>query len=72
MDERSILDNDIFSDADAILILTEWEVYADINWMEVSKKMRRPAWLFDLRSIIDPKKIENTILNFWRIGDGLR
>ncbi len=68
----SILDNDIFSDSDAILILTEWEVYADINWIKVSKKMRRPAWLFDLRSIIDPTKIENTLLNFWRIGDGLR
>ncbi len=68
----SILDNDIFLDSDAVLILTEWDVYADLNWMKISKKMRRPAWLFDLRSIIDPTKIENTILNFWRIGDGLR
>tara|TARA_A100001388_G_scaffold258717_1_gene225451 strand:- start:5916 stop:7346 length:1431 start_codon:yes stop_codon:yes gene_type:complete len=68
----SNLDEDIFSDSDAILVLTEWEVYADIDWIKVSKKMRRPAWLFDLRSIIDPTKIENTILNFWRIGDGLR
>ena len=68
----SSLDEDIFSEADAILILTEWKVYANIDWVRVSEKMRRPAWLFDLRSIIDPKKIENTIFNFWRIGDGLR
>ncbi len=68
----SSLDEDIFSEADAILILTEWNVYANIDWVRVSEKMRRPAWLFDLRSIIDPAKIENTILNFWRIGDGLR
>ena len=45
----SSLDEDIFSEADAILILTEWKVYTNIDWIRVSEKMRRPAWLFDLR-----------------------
>ncbi len=61
----------IFPDADAILILTEWEEYANIDWEKISKKMRRPAWIFDARSILNPNRLENTNLNLWRIGDGV-
>ena len=63
--------NEGLTNADAAVILTEWGQYKKINWIEVSKKMRRPSWVFDSRSIIDPAKIKNSGLNFWRIGDGL-
>ena len=63
------LDNAFF-DADAIVILTEWNEYIDINWEIAAKRMRKPSWIFDSRSIIDPKKIQSYNLNFWRIGDG--
>ncbi len=59
-----------FKDADAILILTEWELYSNIDWEISTKTMRDPAWLFDARSIIDPKALIKSKLNFWRIGDG--
>ena len=62
---------DIFPDTDAILILTEWEEYANIDWKNISRKMRSPAWIFDARSILNSSKIENTNLNLWRIGDGV-
>ena len=62
--------DEIFPDADAILILTEWEEYTNLDWERISRKMRRPAWIFDARSILDPKKLKNTNLNLWRIGDG--
>ena len=58
-------------DADAALILTEWPEYTKINWNNASRKMRKPAWLFDSRSIIDPKDINKQEINFWRVGDGL-
>ena len=57
--------------ADAILVLTEWEEYSELNWEEISKQMRMPAWVFDARSIISPEKVMNSKLNFWRIGDGV-
>tara|TARA_B100000989_G_C19523240_1_gene465374 strand:+ start:984 stop:2411 length:1428 start_codon:yes stop_codon:yes gene_type:complete len=60
-----------FEGADAGLILTEWASYKKIDWQAISKVMRKPSWLFDSRSIIDPKTIANTNINFWRIGDGL-
>ena len=61
-----------FNNADAVVVLTEWEEYRTINWLEISKQMRRPSWVFDVRSIIDPKEVINNGINFWRIGDGLQ
>ncbi len=65
--------NDIHSSsesADAIVVLTEWEEYSKINWEKISKKMRKPSWIFDARSIIPPKEVIEQELNLWRIGDG--
>ena len=66
--EENILDT--VKDSDAVLVLTEWEIYKNIDWEEVSKCMRKPAWVFDTRSIINKINIAKTDLNFWRIGDG--
>ena len=57
-------------DSDAVVVLTEWEEYLKINWKEISTKMRKPAWIFDARSILDPKEIKDNDLLLWRIGDG--
>ena len=59
------------NNADAVLVLTEWVDYTNINWDKVSKIMRKPSWIFDTRSIIEPGKVIKTGLNFWRLGDGL-
>ena len=59
-----------FSDADAIIILTEWEEYFKINWQRISLLMRRPSWIFDTRGIIEYKNLKGTYLNFWKIGKG--
>tara|TARA_A100001015_G_scaffold321399_1_gene451933 strand:+ start:2112 stop:3554 length:1443 start_codon:yes stop_codon:yes gene_type:complete len=56
--------------SDALVILTEWEQYKKINWANISKKMRKPSWIFDVRSILDPKDIIPHDLRLWRIGDG--
>ena len=61
---------DTFKDTDAVLILTEWKEYSDINWESVSKLMRSPSWVFDLRSVVNPQQVLNTNLKLWRVGDG--
>ena len=61
---------EIFNDAYAVLVLTEWSQYSSINWKEVAKKMIQPGWIFDSRSILDSEKVKESELNFWRIGDG--
>ncbi len=60
-----------FDEAEAVILLTEWLEYKNIKWKEVSKKMRKPSWVFDTRSITNPSEIRNSGLNLWRIGDGL-
>ncbi len=57
---------------DAVVVLTEWEEYTTINWEEVSKKMRKPSWVFDARSILNKKDILKNDLLLWRIGDGAK
>ena len=63
-------DLEIFENAHAALILTEWEEFKNINWAKVSKKMAQPAWIIDSRSIVNPTKIKEAGLNLWLIGDG--
>ena len=59
-----------FSNSDAVLIITEWNEYKNIDWHQVYREMRSPSWVFDARSIVDPKKVLEAGLNLWRIGDG--
>ena len=61
---------DIFKNAHAIIILTEWEEFRNMNWNKIAKEMVLPSWVFDSRSIVNPKKVRDASLNLWRIGDG--
>ena len=71
-DKVSIANNiqETFKNADAILILTEWSEFSTINWEIAYKLMRKPAWVFDSRSIVNPEQVINANLKLWRIGDG--
>jgi len=60
----------IFDDVEAIVILTEWEVYKEINWDLVNDRIMTPAWLFDTRRIVNPDKIKNCDFKFWQVGLG--
>ncbi|MFL2496511.1 MAG: nucleotide sugar dehydrogenase [Parasynechococcus sp.] len=58
------------SGADAVLILTEWNDYRQLNWTELAKRMRKPAWVFDARAVADPEAVRAAGLTLWRVGDG--
>ena len=57
-------------DADAIVLLTEWEEYKNLDWQKIEKSMRSPSWVFDARSIVQIDQIKKTDLNLWSIGNG--
>jgi UDPglucose 6-dehydrogenase len=67
---KAMLDDDFFLDLDAVVILTEWDMYSKIDWLKASKKMRTPGWIFDSRLIVDLEKVIDAGLNVWRVGDG--
>jgi UDPglucose 6-dehydrogenase len=56
--------------ADAVLILTEWQQYAELDWPALAAVMRQPAWLFDARAIADAPRARAAGLQVWRVGRG--
>ncbi len=59
---------DSVKNADAIVVLTEWEEFKKIKWDQISELMRKPAWVFDTRNICKKEGIEKSDINFWQIG----
>lgn len=56
--------------ADAVLILTEWSHYQELDWSALAPLMRQPAWVFDARSVVTPAEVQAAGLNLWRVGEG--
>ncbi len=57
-------------DIDAVIILTEWEFYKELNWTRIFSLMRKPAWVFDTRSMVDKQILEKIGFKFWGLGQG--
>lgn len=45
-------------DAHAVVILTEWDEFKQYDWQMIYNSMKKPAFLFDGRNIIDRKEIQ--------------
>ena len=56
--------------ADAVLVLTEWQQFAQLDWRPLAAVMRQPAWLFDARAICDAVAARAAGLKVWRVGEG--
>ena len=56
--------------ADAVLVLTEWQLYRSLDWPAMAAVLRHPAWLFDSRGITDVDQARSAGLKVWRIGKG--
>ena len=41
-----------------------------LDWHEISKLVRRPAWLFDTRDIINPEEATKYGIQVWSVGNG--
>jgi UDPglucose 6-dehydrogenase len=44
-------------DAEAVVIATEWKEFKEIDWSEVYKHMKKPAFVFDGRLLVDAAKL---------------
>jgi len=63
---------DASHNADAIIIVTEWDEFNNIDWNTISKIMRHPAWLFDTRSFKNSYEASDYGINVWMLGNGLK
>ena len=55
---------------DALLILTEWDEFRNLDWYKISLSMRKPSWVFDTRIITNLSNAKFYGINIWCIGDG--
>ena len=53
-------------DADAVLLMTDWREYPELDWAKIYKSMRKPALVFDTRNCLDAaalRKLGFKVLN---------
>lgn len=62
--------SEIFCDADAAVVLTDWAEYRQLDWPLLCALMRRPAWVFDTRRGVDLEAARRCGLETWAIGAG--
>ena len=60
------------TNADAIVVLTEWEEFRSIQWNKYADLMRKPSWIFDSRDVINEADIDSKKINLWKCGYDLR
>ncbi len=59
-----------FVGTDAGIFITEWEEFQNLNWSKIAPQMRKPAWIFDTRSILEIEEVKNSGINIWQVGCG--
>ena len=53
-------------DADAVLLMTDWKEYPQLDWQAIYKRMRKPAFVYDTRNCLDRDALKSlgfTVLN---------
>jgi len=53
---------------DAIAVMTEWDVYTDLDYEQIYKAMTKPAFIFDGRNILDHERLFEIGFNVFPIG----
>ena len=61
--------NDSFKNSDCIAIMTEWDEFMNINFKEISKVSGKKIFIADGRNILNPKKIDNSEVNYISVGN---
>lgn len=60
---------DALDNADALVIVTEWEEFLDPNFTLIKSKLKNKV-IFDGRNLYDPNKIESLGIDYYCIGRG--
>ncbi|MGM0497446.1 MAG: UDP-glucose 6-dehydrogenase [Bacteroidota bacterium] len=55
-------------DSHAVAILTEWDEFKDYDWQKIYDNMKKPAFVFDGRNILDADKLRNIGFIVYQIG----
>lgn len=59
---------DAYTDADALVIITEWDMFKTYDYAAIFEAMRKPAFIFDGRNILDVAKLSALGFSVHSIG----
>jgi len=60
------------NDADAIVLLTDWEEFSDLDLKRLFNIMKYPCWIFDTRNMIDLFDAKKAGFKIWQLGNGIK
>ena len=60
--------NDTISKADAVVILTEWEEFKDLDFENFKSLIKKPYILVDFRNLFTRLQMENLGINYYSVG----
>lgn len=60
---------DVSKDADALLLVTEWNEFKQLDWQRIKRYMRQPV-VIDGRNLYDPREMRNLGFIYWGVGRG--
>ncbi|WNH12237.1 nucleotide sugar dehydrogenase [Thalassobellus suaedae] len=55
-------------DAHAVAIMTEWDEFKTYDWRKIYTNMKRPAFIFDGRNLLDKSEMEKIGFEYFSIG----
>ena len=58
------------TNAEAIVVATEWKEFRDIDWQAIYDSMNKPAFVFDGRMLLDAQKLREIGFKVTVIGRG--
>ena len=61
---------DTLENADAMVVLTDWNEFRSMDLRNIFEIMRYPSWIFDTRNTIDPLIAESCGFKIWKLGNG--
>ena len=59
---------EVVKDAHAIAIMTEWDEFKAYDWKKIYDSMKKPAFIFDGRNILDEKEMTDIGFEYSSIG----
>lgn len=55
--------------AHAVAVLTEWDEFKQCDWAKIKENMKRPAFVFDGRKLLDGAELQKIGFSYYAIGE---
>lgn len=55
--------------AHAVAVLTEWDEFKSYDWIKIKENMKKPAFVFDGRKLLNREQLEELSFDYYAIGE---